>query len=98
FRLETSQPRKNGPVKQQPEWVQLFAALTRKKRSNIQFQYRINLPWGMKGLDTRESLRLIVDSWSALTPILTALRPDGASYSRITAKRRSRRVRHARKT
>jgi len=74
FRLETSQPRNGQRVKHQPEWVELFAALPRQKRSNMQFQYRVRLPWGMKGLDTRESLRLIVESWSALEPLLDALR------------------------
>lgn len=77
FRLETSQPRNHGRVKRQPEWVQLFAALPRQKRSNIQFQYRVHLPWGTKGLDTRDSLRLIVESWTALKPLLDAVR--GAS-------------------
>jgi hypothetical protein len=44
FRLETSQPRNSGRVKRQPEWVKLFAELPRQKRSNIQFQYRVQLP------------------------------------------------------
>lgn len=76
FRLETSQPRNSGRVKRQPEWVELFAALPRQKRSNIQFQYRVHLPWGTKGLNSRESLRLIVESWSAMKPLLDALRGD----------------------
>lgn len=74
FRLETSQPRRSGRVKRQPEWVELFAALPRRKRSNMQFQYRMHLPWGTKGLDTGESLRLIAESWRAMTPLLDALR------------------------
>jgi hypothetical protein len=76
FRLETSQPRNSGRVKRQPEWVELFAALPGRKRSNIQFQYRVHLPWGTKGIDTRDSLRLIVESWSAMKPLLDALRGD----------------------
>ncbi len=76
FRLETSQPRNSGRVKRQPEWVELFATLPRQKRSNIQFQYRVHLPWGTKGLNTRDSLRLIVESWSAMKPLLDALRGD----------------------
>jgi hypothetical protein len=74
FRLETSQPRGKGGVKPQPEWVELFARLPRQKRSNIQFQYRVHLEWGTPGLDTRESLQLIVQSWTALAPMLDALR------------------------
>lgn len=76
FRLETSQSRNSGRVKRQPEWVELFAALPRRKRSNIQFQYRVHLPWGTKGLNTRDSLRLVVESWSAMKPLLDALRGD----------------------
>lgn len=74
FRLETSQPGRTGRVKRQPEWVALFAELPKRKRSNIQFQYRVHLPWGTKGLDNRESLRLVADSWGAMKPLLDALR------------------------
>lgn len=77
FRLETSQPRGGGRVKRQPEWVELFAQLPGRKRSNIQFQYRVQLPWGAKGLDTPESLHLIAESWIALKPLLDALRGKG---------------------
>lgn len=85
FRLETSQPRQNGQVKPQPEWVELFASLPRRKRSNMQFQYRVHLPWGTDGLDTRESLRLIVESWLAMTPLLKALRGEsGRTPSRTS--------------
>lgn len=77
FRLETSQPRGVGRVKRQPEWVELFAELLRRKRSNIQFGYVVHLPWGTKGIDSRESLRLIVESWGALKPLLDAV--GGAS-------------------
>ncbi|MDP1661040.1 MAG: hypothetical protein Q8L55_03915 [Phycisphaerales bacterium] len=76
FRLETSQSRNSGRVKRQPEWVELFAALPRRKRSNIQFQYRVHLPWGTKGLNSRDSLGLIVDSWTAMKPLLDALRGE----------------------
>jgi hypothetical protein len=76
FRLETSQPRNGGRVKRQPEWVELFAALPRSNQSNIQFQYCVHLPWGTKGLNSRESLRLIVESWIAMKPLLDALRGD----------------------
>lgn len=84
FRLETSQPdvrrgsgkRDRDRVKPQPEWVRLFVELAKEKKSNIQFQYRVQLPWGTKGLDSRESLNLIVDSWLALMPLLDALRKD----------------------
>lgn len=74
FKLETSQSRGAGPIKHRPEWTRLFADLLRRKRANIQFGYVVNLPWGMKGLDSRDSLRLIVDSWSAMTPLLNAVR------------------------
>jgi len=74
FKLETSQPRKTGQVKRQPEWAELFAKLLHRKRSNIQFGYVVHLPWGTKGLDSRESLRLIVENWQALKPLLDAVR------------------------
>lgn len=74
FRLETSLARSSNRVKRQPEWLELFAQLPRRKRSNIQFQYRVHLPWGTKDLDTRESLDLIVESWCAMKPLLDALR------------------------
>lgn len=76
FRLETSQPRSKGRVKHQSEWIELFAAMPRLKRSNVQFQYRVHLPWGTKGLNTRESLQMIVDSWIAMQPLLDALRVE----------------------
>lgn len=80
FRLETSQPKQVDAVKRQPEWVSAFAELTRKKRSNIQFQYRVELTWGeTRGLDSRKSLNLIVDSWMALKPLLDALVSDSRS-------------------
>jgi hypothetical protein len=74
FRLETSLPRGGGRVKRQPEWIDLFAQLPRRKRSNIQFQYRVHLPWGTKGLDSRELIGLIAESWCAMKPLLDALR------------------------
>jgi hypothetical protein len=74
FSLETSQPRGIGWVKRQPEWVGLFAELLRRKRSNIQFGYVLYLPWGTKGIDSRESLRLIAQSWGAMKPLLDAVR------------------------
>jgi hypothetical protein len=58
----------------QPEWLELFADLLRRKRSNIQFGYVVGLPWGTKGLDSRQSLRLIADSWCVLRPLLDAVR------------------------
>jgi len=77
FKLETSQLRRAGRVKRQSEWVGLFAELLRQKRSNIQFGYVVYLPWGTKGIDSRESLRLIAQSWGAMKPLLDAVR--GAS-------------------
>lgn len=74
FKLETSQPRAIGRVKRQPEWVHLFAELLRRKRANIQFGYMVYLPLETKGIDSRESLRLITESWVALKPLLDALR------------------------
>lgn len=70
FKLETSQPRRGALVKRQPEWVALFAELLRRKRSNIQFGYAVQLPWGTKGVDSRESLLLIAESWRAMRPLL----------------------------
>lgn len=94
FRLETSQPRNNAGVKRQLEWLELFASLPRQKRSNIQFQYRVTLPWGTKGVDSRESLRLIAESWIALAPLLDVLRSHdetraGPRRSRTTRRRRT---------
>lgn len=62
FKLETGQPGRSGRVKHQPEWLELFAELPRRPRSNMQFQYRVELPWSTKGLVTREALRLIAES------------------------------------
>ena len=74
FKLETSQPRGAGPIKHRPEWIRLFADLLLRKRANIQFGYVANLPRGMKGLDSRDSVRLVAESWSAMTPLLNAVR------------------------
>jgi hypothetical protein len=75
FNLATSQTRTSGgPVKHRPEWVTLFAELLRRKRANVQFGYIVELPWGTKGLDTRDSLRLIADGWLAMKPLLDTLR------------------------
>lgn len=77
FRLETSQLKRSHGVKPQAEWARTFAELARNKRSNIQFQYRFEFGWGeTPGLDTRRSLKLIVDAWTALRPLLDALVRD----------------------
>lgn len=88
FRLETSQPKGNGPVKRQPEWAGLFATMLKSKRSNVQFQYRVHLPFDMKGMDTRASLDLIADGWLALTPLLDAIRGDGRKARAAPARKR----------
>jgi hypothetical protein len=77
FKWETSQPPRAGRVKRQPEWVGLFAELLSRKRSNVQFGYVVYLPWKTKGIDSRESLNLIAESWEAMKPLLDAVR--GAS-------------------
>jgi len=75
FKLETCQSHGGGArVKRQPEWVKLFAELLRSKRANIQFGYVVHLPWGTKGLDSRHSLALMVESWQALKPLLDTVR------------------------
>ena len=74
FNLETSRPSGPGRVKRQPEWVELFAELFRRKRANIQFGYVVHLPWGTKGLNSRTSLRLIAESWRAMKPLLDTVR------------------------
>jgi hypothetical protein len=48
--------------------------LLRRKRANIQFGYVVNLPWEMKGWDSRDALRVIVDGWTAMAPLLNAVR------------------------
>ena len=73
FRLETSQAG-GGRVKRQLEWGRVFAELLRRKRSNIQFGYAVCLPWGTKGIDSRESLGLIAECWGALKPLLDVVR------------------------
>jgi hypothetical protein len=74
FRLEIAERTPRGGVRRQPEWVEFFAEILRRKRSNIQFGYVINLPWGIKGINSRKSLRLIAESWGALKPLLDAIR------------------------
>jgi hypothetical protein len=74
YKLETSQTGKSGKVKRQSEWAELFAKLLSHKRSNIQFGYDIRLPWETKGLNSRDSLRIIVDSWCAMKPLLEVIR------------------------
>jgi hypothetical protein len=75
FNLETSQKKPRGGVKHQPHWVELFARIPGQKRSNLQFQYRVNIPWTVKGLDNGEiSLEFITDAWCAMKPLLDALR------------------------
>lgn len=74
FKLETSHARGAGPIKHRPEWTRLFADLLRRKRANIQFGYVVNLPWEMKGWDSRDALRVIVDGWTAMAPLLNAVR------------------------
>jgi hypothetical protein len=76
FKLETSQPRGGGSVRHQPEWVTLFAEILLRKRSNIQFGYVVRLLWRTKGIGSRESLRLIADSWGAMKPLLDVFRSE----------------------
>ena len=83
FKLETCHSDGDGGrVKRQTEWVQLFAELLRSKRANIEFGYVVHLPWETKGLDTRESLGLIVESWHALEPVLDMVRGNAESAER----------------
>lgn len=82
FKLETSQPRVGGPVRPQPEWVTLFAELLRRKRSNVQFGYAVHLPWLTKGIDSRDSLRLITESWGAMKPLLDVFRSQSGTGTR----------------
>jgi hypothetical protein len=56
----------------------LFAEILRRKRSNIQFGYVARLPWRTKGIDSRESLRLIAESWGAMKPLLDVFRSESA--------------------
>jgi hypothetical protein len=74
FKLETSQPKGGGRVKRQPEWAELFAVMLKRKRANVQFQYKVFLPFSMEGMNTRESIDLIVQAWLALEPLLEAIR------------------------
>jgi hypothetical protein len=80
FKLQTSQVGGDGRVKRQPQWVKLFAELLRSKRANIQFGYVVRFPWGTKGLDSRESLRLIAESWYAMKPLLDTVRAKKRSF------------------
>ena len=83
FKLETCHSDvDSGCVKCQPEWVQLFAELLRSKRANIQFGYVVHLPRETKGLDTRQSLGLIVESWHVLEPVLDKVRGNAESAGR----------------
>jgi hypothetical protein len=77
FDLETSQnSRGEKRVKTQVEWLDLFASLIRGKApgTNIQFGYRVYLPWEMRGLNSRESLRMIAEGWWAMKPVLDVVR------------------------
>ncbi len=62
-----------GRIKHQPEWVALLATLPSSRRSNIQFQYRIEVPWGAKGINTRKALDIIVDGWVVMKPVVDSL-------------------------
>lgn len=75
FRLETSLPR-NGPIKQQVGWVQLFADLLQKRRANIQFGYTVQLPLELPVMRTRRSVQWIGQSWHALAPLLDVVRTE----------------------
>jgi hypothetical protein len=74
FKLETSLPTRTGAVKRQPEWAALLLQLLKDKRSNIQFQYVANMPWGTAGLNSRGSLAMIAGAWTAMEPLLDVLR------------------------
>jgi hypothetical protein len=74
FKLETSQNRGSRGIKHRAEWNELFASLLRRRRANIQFGYGIQLPWGMPDLNRRASLKLIVEAWFALEPLLHEIR------------------------
>lgn len=76
FKLETSLAKGGGRVKPQLEWVTVFSQLLRNKRSNIQFGYVVNLPWTTEGLDRRDSLAMIAESWCALKPLLEVVRAN----------------------
>lgn len=74
FKLETSQQGNSRGIKHRGEWNELLASLLRRRHANIQFGYGIRLPWGMRDLNRRDSLKLIVDGWRALEPLLDEIR------------------------
>lgn len=88
FKLETSQPRTAGRVKSQPQWSETFADMLKQKRANVQFQYRVTLPFAMKGMDSRASLGLIVEGWLALTPLLEAIRDGSPRAPKVSTRKR----------
>lgn len=73
FRLETSLPGGKGRIKHQPDWLHLLATLPAAKRSNIQFQYRIEVPWNAHHIQSPKAIDVIVNGWVALKPVLDAL-------------------------
>jgi len=86
FKLETTDPGGGNGVKHQPAWTELFASLLQRKRANIQFGYVVKLPWGVPGLETRESLELIATGWCAMKPLLDLLRSEvGANVTAPSA-------------
>jgi hypothetical protein len=91
LRLETSISRRIGPVKLQPEWLDLFALLLQRKHSNIQFGYWWKLPWPTRRLETRKSLEVIADGWCALAPLLDVVRGAGDVKDAKRSRQRARR-------
>lgn len=90
FKLETSMRGGRGRVKEQVDWLDVFAKLPTTKRANVnvQFQYRAELPWSMPGMAARESLDRIVEAWTAMKPLLDAILPSTArNKSRLQSRR-----------
>lgn len=56
FKLETALWQRGRPITHQPAWIELFAALLRKKRGNVQFGCVVGLPWDTEGLHAHHSL------------------------------------------
>ena len=68
--LRTSFPRKQSPVRYQPEWIEAIYNVFVNKRSNIQFGMEVQFSYSCPIVQSPKCANLFAESWKALSPLI----------------------------
>jgi hypothetical protein len=73
FDLRTAFPVGRGRVKHQPQWLNAALEVMKRRRSNIQFQAWLRVPYAQGVTDSREILDIVAHGWLACRPLMRAV-------------------------